>query len=503
MKSEKQIFRGLVSRRRLHVGLRFYLVPSIPASSACHHKFDRGRTSAERRFTQNLAASCLMIVFLFLCSTASLHAQNFAEVELSRKSVYVQQSFRVTITVYTSTWFTAPLEFSNLQIPNAFIVPFEKSVPGVFTINNKKYSGIQFYYIVFPYKSGSYTVPEFEITAQTPPEGSSQSQKTTIHTKPQPFTVRDVPERLKEQGDWFVAKDVSLHETWNPLLSDLKVGDVVKRTIVIDAKGTLPQFIPDLANKERVDWASSYPQDAVLTDTRDGADANGRISQTVTYLFEKAGDFTFPAITVAYWNPFSNKMFSKATREKTIHIADNPNLGILTTLKDSLAATQKPVTAKAGDKGPLLILGMCWYVFAGVMIVALFALYWLVRLGIRFYRQLHARRQAYLASEEFRFRQFSHSSGDPATFLRSLYRWWDSFNRKPSPSILGSLHADKEDDLTGPVNNFYAGVYGNGKSKENTSDVKKVLGKYREIRQKKITDKDNPGIRDEQETFSC
>ncbi len=457
--------------------------------------------SRQPRF-RRLGMKCWFItLFLIVYPVAVLHAQCFADVELNRESMYVQQSFRVTITVYTSTWFTAPLEFGNLQIPNAFIVPFEKTVPGVFTVNNKKYSGIQFYYIVFPYKPGSFTVPELEITAQTPPEGGSQAQKFAIHTKPQPFEVRDVPARLKEQGDWFVAKDMDIHETWNPPLTNLKVGDVAKRTITINAKGTLPQFIPDLAGKERVDWASSYPQDAVLTDTRDASDANGRSAQTVTYLFEKAGDFTFPSITVTYWNPFSNKMFSKSIGEETIHIADNPNLGILTTLKDSLAATQKPVASKTEAKGPLLILGMRWYVFAGIMIVALFLLYWLIRFGIRLYHKLRAQHQAYLSGEAYRFNQFIHSSGDPKTLLHSLYAWWNSFTRKPSPSVLGSLHTDKEEVLIPPVNDFFAGIFDNKPLEKNNGEVKKSLEKYREIKQKEAESKTNPGIRDEQEAW--
>ncbi len=139
MKSGRQIFERLVTSWR-HIGTRFHLIPTIPAG---YRKSDRGGPLAKRHFAQNLVVNGILFILLFPFPATTLRAQCFAEVELNRKSVYVQQSFRVTITVYTSTWFTAPLEFGNLQIPNAFIVPFEKSVPGVFTVGNKKYSGIQ------------------------------------------------------------------------------------------------------------------------------------------------------------------------------------------------------------------------------------------------------------------------------------------------------------------------------------------------------------------------
>ncbi len=311
------------------------------------------------------------------------HAQNcFAHVELSRRNVYVQQPFRATITVYTSTWFTAPLEFGNLQIPNAFIIPFERTVPGVFHINGKQYAGIQFYYIVFPYKVGKFNVPPLEITAHTPPEGSATSRKVVLHTDIQAFTVRDVPAKMKENGDWLVAKDVSLQQTWSKPLKNIKVGDVVKRTITINAKGTLPQFIPNLSAQEKVDWASIYPQEAELKDTRNESDANGRSTQTTTYLFEQEGEFVLPALRVAWWNPYTNQQHVKIIDTIKVHIAANPNLGILKTLKDSLQATQRTAPQQAGKKSPLMILGMHWYTFAAMALASIAMLYFLIRLSI-------------------------------------------------------------------------------------------------------------------------
>src|SRR5579862_3326915 len=97
---------------------------------------------------------CILMFCLF--AVVKVNAQRgdcYADVVLDRNSVYVQQPFRVTITVYTATWYTAPLQFNNLQIPHAFIIPFDQTVPGMFNFNNKPYAALTFYYIVLDRKS--------------------------------------------------------------------------------------------------------------------------------------------------------------------------------------------------------------------------------------------------------------------------------------------------------------------------------------------------------------
>ncbi len=333
---------------------------------------------------------CLCLLFP-LGGLGRLYAQNtFANVELSRRSVYVQQPFKVTVTLYTTTWFSAPPEFNDPQIPNSFVLSFSRTTPGVFYIDGKQYSGIQFYYIVFPYKAGDFIIPTISVTAATPPEGSATPRKITVNTPEQSFAVRDVPDRLKQNGDWFVAKDVDLRQGWSTPVDKVKVGDVVKRIVTVDAKGTLPQFIPDLTLQEKVDWASTYPQSPELKDMRDDNDANGRSTQTITYLFEKEGDFTIPPITVSWWNPYTNQMYVKSTEALKVHVAANPHLGILTTLRDSLQATQ-PLKTKPEPHSPLMILGLHWYTFAAFVVLALFLLYYLQRLLILLYHYLRNR----------------------------------------------------------------------------------------------------------------
>ncbi len=378
--------------------------------------------------------SYILVVWLlfFLLAGKKATAQVSAIVDLSKRSVYVQQPFRVNITVYTKTWFTAPLEFNNLQIPNAFIVPFDKTQPGMFTIGGKQYPGVQFYYIVFPYKAGEFSIPSLDITVQSPPEGSSTGIKQTIHTTVEKFSVRDIP-KDKQTGFWLVAKDVIITEKWNADLDHLKVGDVLVRTIVITAKGTLPQFIPNLSGQQQIKWASIYPKDPVLNEFKEGGDVSGKSSQTITYLLEKSGNFTLPAVQLSFWNPFTGKMQERVLPEKKFSIAENPDLGILSTLRDSLASEMGKPESQNAKKGPYTLLGLPWYTFAGISVVVLVLIYLLVHFSTRGYHKFKTHQARYKQTEKYLFKRFLQS--DEAHLSETLYKWWDALEHKPSASV--------------------------------------------------------------------
>lgn len=397
-----------------------------------------------------------LLLAVLIRSTAQTHC--FAEIALDRNSVYVQQPFKVTITVLTATWYTAPLDFDNIQIPNAFTLPFDQTTPGMFTVHGDQYAGLQFYFIVFPYTAGTFTIPPINIVATTPPKGSYTAVKVKLATPARRFTVKPVPDKLKGTN-WLVAKNVSIHERWNKSLQHLKVGDMIERTIIIDAQGTLPQFIPSL-HSEPLNFATPYLQDPELDDQRTDYDANGRLTQSVVYLLEKDGRFEIPAVEITWWNPLNSKLYKRAAPSVSIQVQLNPNLGMMTTLKDSLAATQATLHPSVASKGPLLIWGIPWYWFTIYTLAALALLYFLTRWVIRIIQSWKAWRQAYRKSSTYWFRQLRFFTNTSASFTRNLYKWWDRARlANKLPSITATWKAGKEDVLNSEWNTITHSIY--------------------------------------------
>lgn len=367
--------------------------------------------------------ACIWL-FLFPALRTTAQTNVFARVTLDRNSVYVQQPFKATFTVTTTTWYTAPLQFGNLQVNDAFIVPFTHSTPGQYETNGKMLSGVQFYYMIFPYKAGRFTLPAMEITAESPAEGTYKGRKITVHTAPVTFTVKPVPPEYPSGHEWLVAQDVSLNDKWDRPLDDLKVGDVLERTVTIDVRGTLPQLIPEM-KAPAGSWANIYPKPASLKDTRDEENANGERVEQASYLLLKAGTFTLPAMEIYWWNPYVGRLYKQSTAGRKIVVKENPDLGMLATLKDSLAAAAPP--AAPAHKGPYRVLGWPWYIALLYAAAALLLGGLLLKIFIKLYRRIIAARARYLQSERYWFRRFRQADAGSAELLRRLYQWWDRF----------------------------------------------------------------------------
>ncbi len=442
----------------------------------------------------------MAIWLVFCCSLLQVNAQLdcFASVVLDKHSVYAQEPFKATVTVSTATWYTAPLDFDNIQISNAFILPFSRTFSTMLTIKGKQYASLQFYFIVFPYKPGNYSFPAINIRAETPAAGTSTSQKITIHTAPQKIVVKDIPAKFKGES-WFVAKNVYVSEHWNKPLNNLKVGDVLKRTVVVDAKGTLPQFIPGFKN-DSLSFASVYPDEADLADTRDDYDANGKRTQTFTYLLEKEGTFEMPALDVTWWNPIAARLYKKSAAGATLIVKPNPNLGILTTLKDSLNASSVKKNLAPQHKQPLRIYGVLWYWFLLYALIALFVAFLLIRFFVAVYKKIRQRYKLYVVSEPYWFKKFLHTPNRAKDVVMALYAWWDRWPAKDKTSSINqTLQSEQNTHILEEMNEYSKQLYNN--QDVNAAVDKEFKSAISELRKEKMETNESGQLTSERQSI--
>lgn len=376
-----------------------------------------------------------LIILLALCSLQTIaQVDAFATVKLNRTEVYPEQPIKATITVSTATWFTAPLTFENLQVENAFVIPFKRTLSTQIERNGKTYPSLQFYYLIYPYKSGSYKIPELVIQIESPAVGDYKGVATTLKTRSVSFTVNKPPNSF--DAPWFIATNVTIQEQWDDDIEQVKVGDVMLRELTINAAGTLPSFIPP-TNFNDVNAVSIYERSPTLNDKRNNQTANGERIDRAVYLFEKEGEVEIPEVRIDWWNPYQQKAYFKRIPARTITVLPNPDLGMIASVRDSLnviGGLNEPTTESANRR----ILGLKTWQFLSVLIVAIIALikaYQFIKVQIKDIRE---RRRAFLQSEEYYFQQILRYKGDdPEEILKRVYRWWDAF-RVPF-GIEGSL----------------------------------------------------------------
>lgn len=362
----------------------------------------------------------LLLSMLLAFSVLKAQVNVFASAKLDRTSVYPQQPIKASITIYTETWFTKPLDIESIQVPNAFVLPFKRTLSSMREVNGKKYASLEFFYLIYPYRAGNYAFPEIIVGVETPPVGDYKGVSVNVKTQSLSFQVKDKPREFSEE-EWFVARDVEIIEKWNKPLNSLRVGDVVERRITLIAKGTLPNFIPDITIEDE-EFAAIYKQSPQLEDQRTSQAANGMKTESFLYLLSEEGEFMLPEVRVTWWNPYASRAYFKAIPAQEITIKENPDLGMLTTLKDSL---NQVAGVEMGDAPSEL----SWWqsnkrlIYTAVATVTiLLVLYTMFMRGLAIYQ---LKRTAYRNTEVYAFGQLQHKTGED--FDLALHKWWSKF----------------------------------------------------------------------------
>ncbi len=353
-------------------------------------------------------------------------AKIWASVQFSKPGVMVGEPLMVTITVYTSTWFTAPPEFSEIQVPEAMMVDYHQRTGSMRkTIGNKTYPAIEKKFVVYPFRVGENRLPALTIVTESPPEGDYKGKKRVIKSPERTFMVAPPPEGIA-MDRWLTAYNVELYEQWDKPLDQLKQGDVRERRITIQAYGALAALIPPL-ELPGGDYGNVYSKPAELSNVQNQNNFTGVRTENWTYLMEAGGTFTIPGILLSWYNPGTGKLESTAIESRELSIAENPDLDFLLTMQDSLQAMLE--TGEEVVPEPFEWMGLNWWQLSIAVITGIILLFLMFRLIRNLVRSLKKREEEHTESEKrsFEILERTGREGSPEAVMGALLRWYDRF----------------------------------------------------------------------------
>ena len=360
----------------------------------------------------------------------------------------------VSITVYTSTWFTQGVDLGNIQVNGAYTV-FFRPVTRSITQGGSTYAGVELKYNVFPYSEESITFPPLEIEVETPPPGKVKGVKRKIKTEAKEIVVKSIPPNFSG-NQWLVANNLSLSQNWSGNFNNVKVGDVLTRSVGRTAFGTVSELIPPVS-WDSVPGVSLYPTRSSLENNKTKTAISGSRLERMQYLFEEEGEVVLPEMVFNWYNPYQNKLYKRTLKAVTLNVAPNPELGLVASVRDSLLLQQKAVLEEPVPEETKKILGLTvkqFLLLLTLTIVVLYVLYRLLRILIPQYKK---RRRAYLNSEPYYFKKFVATLrlGNQKMIANSLYRWLDELQLE-TPSIHefvfrygdGEIHTEEFEKIT-------------------------------------------------------
>ncbi len=119
-------------------------------------------------------------------------------------------------------------------------------------------------------------------------------------TVPLTFNVT-IPEAMQDKSAWVATNLLEVEENYNQPIENLKVGDALVRTIRLSADNVPAMMLPTIKASQILGMAAYQKPAQVIDRVNRGYFLAERI-ESITYLFERSGEYQIPVATFHWWN---------------------------------------------------------------------------------------------------------------------------------------------------------------------------------------------------------
>ncbi|GEM79032.1 BatD family protein [Vibrio superstes] len=233
--------------------------------------------------------------------------------------VSVRQKVSVMVQIMTETWFTKGTKIHDIEVPNALVLgrsPFAQN--STTREKGKTYTTQTWEIVLYPLTTGEYVIPSMTIEYEV--KGANTHQAQLFVTKELSLSVHQPSPKMHDSQPWLVSPKMNMTQDWEVIRSQideqkeavsdqepLNIGDVIQRTVSIEAIDTTVMLLPEL---EPFYSESHEVYQQVLT-SKDSNHRGVHIAQRVqrqTYRVTNAGQITIPDIALLTWNPMTQEM---------------------------------------------------------------------------------------------------------------------------------------------------------------------------------------------------
>lgn len=337
---------------------------------------------------------------------------------LGKQPVLVGQQVEVEVTVSAPNFFLSAPPFPALVVPGAIVtMPNERGVHGVDTVDGQTLASIQKTYVFTAQQAGDFDLPPVKIEFSY--QGDDNKPQQASLTLPATRISAQLPAGASAAAAGspvMPATRLSIRQSLDRDPEQLGAGDALVRTVQIQAPNAPAMLIPP-PHFEAPSGVRMYQADPVLRDADGQGDsfAGGVRIEQVSYVFEKAGRYTLPAVEIQWLDPQTQKPVTVQAPAVKVQVKAGADAG-------ERIAPELPVgAAQAAPRRPIDWMAVALWA-AGVAVLAALALW----VGSRWPRWQHDQIQ----------RRLAHAGSDRAMFDAVLSACQDGNARAAHAALL-------------------------------------------------------------------
>jgi hypothetical protein len=358
-----------------------------------------------------LAACCVLFVAWSLVGESAGAAEDIIlRTSVIPEKAWVGQKVVLHIEVLAKDGWAQLKKASEADVDGAYLLRLESQGTRLNeSIDGDSYTGQRYEFMLFAQRDGKITVPPASVDVEIKTWGSDSSTRIERMTLPSVEFVARTPPGAEGISGLISTGNLTASQTWQPETDSAAVGDAIKRTITLRADDVSGMaFAPSLYSN--IENLGIYPGEPTVDDRFARGDLTGTRVETVTYVFERGGDFDIPGIEFTWWNTGTEELRTIVLAGLNLQVADAANV-------DSAASQQ--VEQQLNKR----LLWSALIALSGLGIASLF-------FGRRAMAGWTAWRRARNETEAAYFRRIRSSarSGDQVALLSDTMRWLDRIN---------------------------------------------------------------------------
>ena len=359
-------------------------------------------------------------------------------VEVNPDDVIVGESIRLRVTVLVPTWFTRPSVYPSFELANTITrLPPDSSFNTSVDVDGERWTGITRDYRIVPQIAAAFELNDTAMQVHYADPDTRQSTGVQVPVPPIRFRAT-VPAGTESLDPFLTGSNGRVQRSIAGDLDGIAPGDALVMTVTATLNGVPAMFLPQLISGMDAPGVTAYPKEPVVTDGEQAVR-----TETVTYVFQSAGDFVFPAVTLRWWNPTHRRIASAVADPLTVSV------------------TGLPVSATSREAEQPSLPG--WLLAAAALagVAALYGLMFCVRWASpRVRSALAARRARTLASERQAFEQLSEAvrSRDIHTLSRHVDLWLSRLPNRPTLADVDAASGEPVEALVRALHEAHFGA---------------------------------------------
>jgi BatD DUF11 like domain len=398
------------------------------------------------------------------------------------KEIIVGQAVHLSVTVLVPNYFTGSPDFPVFELENAIVVqPQDRPQNLSETIGGVHYAGISQSYTIYPQQAGEFRLPPAQFTV---PYAANPPKTTEAHLSlPHLIFHANIPAAAQGLSYFLPTTALTLRQTWEPSLKNIRVGDTLHRTITVTTIKTQGMMIPPVAF-EASDGVRVYTEQPTVVDqkTPTGEFVYGRRTESARYFLRSAGEYTLPAVQLQWWNLNAHKLVTTTLAPVHLAVAENPGY------VEELPPEKEPVSVAQPQTVSFWHRYRFWILVGAPSFAFVLLVLWIMwRYIPMLRRQLSERAELRRNSERFYFRQLIRSCkrNDAQGSYRFLIRW--IARRKDGITLQEYLRQAKDDELIVAVEELGAALYSSeDRGSWDGSRLTRLLQEHRHDREKEV-----------------